>query len=315
MILQKLRETEKEIQVKRFVDHIGEIETGIVQRVEGNTVLWEIGRAIALMPEEERIMSEFYRTGSRHKVLLKEISQTPKGKTIIVSRASSEFLKALFELEIPELQSGTVEIKGVAREAGMRSKVAVVSNVDGIDPIGSCVGQRGMRIMAIMGELKVGSSEEKVDIILWDDDPEQFVVNALSPAQVVSTKITDKERKIIEVIVPDEQLSLAIGRDGQNVRLAAKLTGWNIDIQGETIKVGTDQRKENEEKADKNKKKENKKETIDWISELKLNSRLAGIIEKSGINSLDDLKEKIENGEKIAGVGPKSVEEIQKALK
>jgi len=205
--------------------------------MEGDSVIWEVNRSPVLMPFEERIPTEFYRSGSRHRVLLKCIKETSRGKQVIVSRADSDFLKGLFELEIPELSSEAIEVKAIAREPGKRSKVAVTSNVEGIDPIGACVGQKGVRIMAVMEELKIGNDEEKIDIILWDEDEDQFVVNALSPAQVIRTSVTNKKEKHITVIVPDEQLSLAIGRDGQNVRLAAKLTGWNIDIQGETKKI------------------------------------------------------------------------------
>lgn len=265
VILQKLREVEKDSQVKRLKDRIGDIETGIVQRMEGDSVIWEVSKAIAVMPQNERIPNEFYRSGSKHRIFLKEIKETPRGKMVIVSRADAKFLEALFKLEIPEITSETIEIKGIAREVGQRSKVAVHSNVDGIDPIGSCVGQKGMRINSIMNELKVGNIEEKIDIILWDADESQFVINSLSPAQVIKTQIISKPNKIIRVIVPDEQLSLAIGRDGQNVRLAAKLTGWNIDIQGETVKVESETAKLNDiaviEEKEKPKKKVAKKTT------------------------------------------------------
>lgn len=329
VILQKLRESEKEAQIKRFVDRIGEIETGIVQRMDGDSVIWEIGRTTAIMPNDERIQNEFYRRGTKHKILLKEIRQTPRGKMIILSRADNKFLEALFNLEVPELLSETIEIKSVAREAGQRSKVAVKSNVEGVDPIGSCVGQRGVRIMAIMNELKMGVNEEKIDIILWDESEEQFVINALSPAQVVSSEITDLERKIIRIIVPDEQLSLAIGKDGQNVRLAAKLTGWNIDIQGETIEVDSeivtvdanpdtdtetieDEKEVVETKVEK-KTKADKKETGS-IENLELSTRVQKAILVAGVKTVDDLKEKIEAGEKIKGVGPKAVEEVKAKL-
>lgn len=237
VILQKIRESEKESIMAEFKDKMGEIDYAVVQRMAGDDVIFEIRRAIALMPAEERIPVEFYRSGNRMKVLLKEIRVTQRGKQLIVSRADGDFLRGLFALEVPEIVSGSVEIRSVAREAGSRSKVAVKSNVQGIDPIGSCVGQKGVRINAIMNELKFGAHEEKIDIILFDDSEDTFVANALSPAQVIETKIINADNKEIQVIVPDEQLSLAIGKDGQNVRLAAKLTGWNIDIQGVTVKI------------------------------------------------------------------------------
>lgn len=241
VILQKIRESEKNAVMAEFTGHIGEIEYAVVQRMDGDNVIFEIRRATAIMPQEDRIPSEFYKSGSRLKVLLKDIRETSRGKQLIVSRADSMFLEALFKLEVPEIVSGSVEIKSIAREAGSRSKVAVSSNVEGVDPIGSCVGQKGVRINAIMNELKFGNHEEKIDIIAYAEDISEFIANALSPAQVIRVTIKDDKKKDALVIVPDEQLSLAIGRDGQNVRLAAKLTSWNIDIQGETVKVKDNQ--------------------------------------------------------------------------
>jgi N utilization substance protein A len=237
VILQKIRESEKEAIMKEFNGRMGEIEYGIVQRMDGDNVIFEIRRAIAIMPQEDRIPVEFYRSGNKMKILLKEVRVTPKGKQLIVSRADAGFLKGLFGLEVPEIESETVLIKSVAREAGSRSKVAVQSKTDGIDPIGACVGQKGARINAIMNELRFGNIEEKIDIILWDDEPSVFVANALSPAKVVSVEVLDATNRHARVTVPDDQFSLAIGKEGQNVRLAAKLTGWNIDIEGETIKM------------------------------------------------------------------------------
>lgn len=241
VILQKIRESEKNAVMAEFTGHIGEIEYAVVQRMDGDNVIFEIRRATAIMPQEDRIPSEFYKSGSRLKVLLKDIRETSRGKQLIVSRADPMFLEALFKLEVPEIVSGSVEIKSIAREAGSRSKVAVSSNVEGVDPIGSCVGQKGVRINAIMNELKFGNHEEKIDIIAHAEDTSEFIANSLSPAQVIRVTIKDDKKKDALVIVPDEQLSLAIGRDGQNVRLAAKLTAWNIDIQGETVKVKDNQ--------------------------------------------------------------------------
>lgn len=229
VIMQKIREAEKEAVMKEFKDKIGEIETGIIQRMEGDTVLVEIHKAIALMSDEDRLPGEFYRSGDRLKFLLKKIQKNVKGKQLIVSRSDPEFLKQLFMLEVPEMKSNSIEIKAIAREAGSRSKVAVVSNQEGVDPIGACVGQKGMRIDNVTQELK----GEKIDIILWNEETETFIGNALSPADVNSIAL-DKKEKIAQVVVPDDQLSLAIGKDGQNVRLAARLTGWKIDILGET---------------------------------------------------------------------------------
>jgi N utilization substance protein A len=189
--------------------------------MQKGSAIMEIGKAVAYMPQEEQIANEFYRVGERYKVLLKSIEDSE----ILVSRADPQFLIELFKIEVPEIESGVVEIKAVAREAGSRSKIAVVSHQDGIDPIGSCVGQRGIRIANIMNEL----GEEKIDIIEWDEDLDRFVANALSPAKVDSVEISDDTATVIS---PSDQLSLAIGRDGQNVRLAWKLTGIKIDIVG-----------------------------------------------------------------------------------
>lgn len=233
IILQKIREAERETQLREFTDKIGTVEYAVVQRMDGDSVIWEVGRAIALMPNEDRIPGEFYKSGTRHKVLLKEITELARGRSLIVSRADAGFLQALFLLEVPELTSGSVEIKSIAREAGSRSKVAVTSHVDGIDPIGSFVGQRGIRINAVTNELRFDNREEKIDVILWDEKIESFLANSLSPATVKKVEIVDDVEKIAKLIVPNDQLSLAIGRDGQNVRLAAKLTGWKLDIEGE----------------------------------------------------------------------------------
>ena len=221
VLLQKIRESEKDAVISEFSDKVGEVYTALMQRMQRGVAVMEIGKATAYMPPEEQISNEFYRVGERYKVLLKSIEDSQ----ILVSRADPNFLIELFKLEVPEIESGVVEIKAVAREAGSRSKIAVVSHQDGIDPIGSCVGQRGIRIANIMNEL----GEEKIDIIEWDDDIETFVANALSPAKVDSVKIKDGTATVVS---PSDQLSLAIGRDGQNVRLAWKLTGIKIDIEG-----------------------------------------------------------------------------------
>jgi N utilization substance protein A len=225
VILQKIRESEKEAVLSEFSGKIGEVFTAQMQRMQRGSAVFEIGKAVAIMPQEDQIPSEFYRIGERYKVLLKGIEDSIRGKELIVSRAAPEFLIELFRMEVPEIESGVVEVKAVAREAGSRSKMAVVSHQDGVDPIGSCVGQRGIRIANVMGEL----GEEKIDIIEWAEDIEGFIANALSPAKVESVKV---DGDTATVKVAEDQLSLAIGRDGQNVRLAWKITGKKIDIAG-----------------------------------------------------------------------------------
>ena len=225
VIIQKLRETEREALFAEYKGREGEIVVGTVQRREGSLVLIDLGRITALLPPEEQIRSENYMPGSHFKVYIVAVTTTTKGPEVIVSRSHPEIVKKLFALEIPEVASGVVQIKAISREAGSRTKIAVWTDQENIDPIGSCIGQRGARIQTIISELK----GEKVDIIKYSDDPAEFITNALSPAKITQMKI-DEEHKIATAKVAENQLSLAIGKAGQNVRLAAKLTGWKIDI-------------------------------------------------------------------------------------
>lgn len=225
VILQRLHEAEHSAIVEEYAGKEGEIVTGMVRRIEARQVYIELGRTEALMPAAEQPANERYRVGQRLKVYLVEVSQTPRGPVLIVSRSHPNLLRRLFELEVPEIYNGTVEIKSIAREAGFRSKVAVAARQDGIDPVGCCVGLRGIRIQNIVNEL----GGEKIDVIGWSPDPAVFISNALSPAQVVGVRLNEKEKAAV-AIIPDKQLSLAIGKEGQNVRLAVKLTGWRIDI-------------------------------------------------------------------------------------
>lgn len=225
VIIQRLREAEREMVFNDFKDKEHEVVGGIIQRREGRMVLVDLGKSVGVLPPEEQIIGERYNTGDRIKVYVKEVTSRTKGPEIVLSRTSDEILKKVFYLEIPEISNGLIEIKGVAREAGSRSKVAVWTDSDNVDPIGSCVGQRGSRIQTIIQEL----GGEKVDIIAYDDDPIKYISNALSPAKIINININDAEKKAT-VVVSSEQLSLAIGKSGQNARLAARLTGWKIDI-------------------------------------------------------------------------------------
>jgi N utilization substance protein A len=225
VMIQKIREAEKEAVFEEFKDKEGEVVNGTVQRVEGRNVLVDVGKAVGILYPAEQINGERYQVGQRLKVYISKVSQETKEANLILSRTSEEIVKKLFELEVPEIYAGTVEIKNVAREAGSRSKVAVSSNEEGIDPVGSCVGQRGARIQTIINEL----GGEKIDIIEWNADMKKFIQHALSPAKV-SSILLDEDRKTATAFVNDDQLSLAIGRQGQNVRLATKLTGWKIDV-------------------------------------------------------------------------------------
>lgn len=250
VILQKIREAEKNTILEEYKSKEGNIVSGIIQRIEGKNIFVDIGKALGFFPKEEQVPGEFYRPGQRLKFYILKVEETPKGPLVILSRAYPKLISKLFELEVPEISQGIVVIKSIAREPGFRSKIAVESKEEGIDPIGSVVGQRGVRVMAVINEL----GGEKIDIIEYSDDLEKFIANALSPAKVLEVKIMPKNKALC--IVPDDQLSLAIGKDGQNVRLAAKLTGWKIDVKTQNgEKVEIEDIKETEE--EKEGKKEN----------------------------------------------------------
>lgn len=229
VVLQRLREAEREVVFGQYADRESEIITGVVSRVEPRGVILDVGRAEAILSATDQSATESYRIGQHVKAFVMEVRRTTKGPLIYLSRTHKNFLRRLFELEVPEIHSGAVEIKAIAREAGNRSKVAVSSRQDGLDPVGATVGQRGGRVQSVVAEL----AGEKIDVIPWSDDPAVFVANALSPAQVVGVSI-DEQNRIATVTVPERMLSLAIGREGQNARLAAKLTGWRIDIRSDT---------------------------------------------------------------------------------
>ncbi|HEX9722478.1 MAG TPA: transcription termination factor NusA [Candidatus Paceibacterota bacterium] len=235
VILQKIREAERESILDEFESKEGELVSGVVQRVEGRMVFVDLGKTLGLLLQEEQVPGEFYRIGQRLKFYVLKVEDSPKGPSVFLSRAYPKFISKLFELEVPETAAGTVEIKGITREPGSRTKIAVTSSADGVDPVGSMVGQRGTRVSAVINEL----GGEKIDIIEWAQDPEVYIANALSPAKVLQVEIEEKNKA--QAIVAEDQLSLAIGRDGQNVRLAAKLTGWKIDVrtpEGNVQKTG-----------------------------------------------------------------------------
>ena len=229
VVMQRLREAEREIVFEEYTDKVGEVFSVTVQRVEPRQVVVDIGRGEAVMPVSEQMPMERYRQGQKFKAILSSVERTPKGTELIVSRADKDLLKRLFEMEVPEIYSGAVEIVAIAREAGSRSKVGVRARQDGVDPIGSCVGLRGVRIQNIVNELQ----GEKIDVLEWNKDVGRFIANSLNPAQVMRVELDPTTQAAIAV-VPDRQLSLAIGKEGQNARLAAKLTGWNVDIKSAT---------------------------------------------------------------------------------
>src|ERR671930_150593 len=230
VILQRIREAERAMMYDEYVDRVGEVVTGIVQQAgDRNNVLVDLGKVEALLPRSEQVDGERYEQGSRIKAVITEVRSGTKGPQVILSRRDPELIKTLFELEVPEIADGLVTIRGVAREPGYRSKIAVESHVQGVDPVGACVGPRGSRVRMVVSELR----GEKIDIIPWNNEPARFVAKALSPARVREVFVDDETREAT-VIVPDDQLALAIGKEGQNARLAAKLTGWKVDIKSET---------------------------------------------------------------------------------
>jgi len=244
VIIQKIREAERESIFQEYKSKEGEILSGIVQRIEGRNVFLDIGKTSGILPKEEQVPGEFYRPGQRLKVFVLKIEETPKGPVVFLSRAYPKLVTKLFELEVPEAAAGSVVIKSIAREAGSRSKIAVASTIKEIDPIGAMIGQRGTRVMAVINEL----GGEKIDIIEYSEEPEKYIANSLSPAKVLEVKIMPKNKAM--AITPEDQLSLAIGKEGQNVRLAAKLTGWKIDVRA----PGAEKEEEVEEEKPETKK-------------------------------------------------------------
>ena len=232
MIFQKVREAEREIIFAEYNQRVGEVMNGIVKRFEQGDIIVEVGRVEAILPRKEQSRAESYTQGDRLRAVIKNVGKSAKGPQIVLSRTDPALLIKLFEQEVPEIYDGTVMIRGAVREAGDRAKVAVYSRERDVDPVGACVGMKGTRVQAIIRELR----GEKIDIVEWSDDAVTFVTNALSPAKVQRVTIVNDQEKVMEVVVEDKQLSLAIGKKGQNVRLAAKLTGWRIDIKSEEEK-------------------------------------------------------------------------------
>ncbi len=237
VIIQRLREIERDVIFNEFKDKEGHVISGVIQRAEGRLVYVDLGRTNGLLPPIEQVFNEYYRIGQRLKFYIIRVETTNRGPVILLSRSHPGLVLKLFEFEVPEIESGSVEIKTIAREAGSRSKIAVVSNETSIDPIGSLVGQKRVRVQTVINEL----GGEKIDIIEWHENPEKYIANALSPAKILNVKILDEQRLHALVEVADDQFSLAIGKKGQNVRLAAKLTGWKIDVRAPQAKLSADE--------------------------------------------------------------------------
>jgi len=233
VIIQRIKDAERENVYEEFKKREGELITGVVKRVAHGNIIVSLGKAEAIVPHREQNPRESFKPGDRIQAYLLEVEKTPKGPQIILSRASAELVRLLFDLEVPEIYDGTVVIKSIAREAGSRTKIAVASNDPNVDPVGACVGMKGARVRAVVEEL----NGEKIDIVRWSDDPVEMCANALNPADIVQINV-DEATRTISVVVPHDQLSLAIGKRGQNARLASKLMGWNIDIRGDTTPEG-----------------------------------------------------------------------------
>ena len=292
VLLQRVRESEKKAVIEEYQKKIGEILSGHVFRLEKGLVIIDLGRAQGIMPSSEQVRQEEYQMNQRLKVLIAEVREGGRGPEIIVSRSRPEFVEKLFALEVPELQNGVVKVERIAREPGARTKIAVSSSQENVDPVGSCVGQKGVRVQAVIAEL----GSEKIDIIHHSEDTEKFIANSLSPAKVIEVKL-DREKKQARVEVFEDQLSLAIGKGGQNVRLAAKLTGWKIDIKGG-----------DQPEADKG-----EKEVVKKIGGLSARTTNALDRARIGVEKLKEMS--ADELGAIKGIGPKAVKEIKELLK
>ncbi len=290
VVLQKVKETERNLTYEEYKEKEGDVISGVIQRVEGRKILVDIGKILGVLTREEQIPGEYYKTGQRYKMYVLKVEKSSKGPTVYLSRSFPKLVSKLFELEVPEISTGVVEIKAIAREAGSRSKVAVHSEEEGVDPVGTAVGQRGTRVGAVISEL----GGEKIDIIEWNEDEKNFIANALSPANVHQVEITEEKKAI--ATVSDDELSLAIGKDGQNVRLAANLTGWKIDVKS-LGKSDEDEEKETEsdESDEEEKNEQEKRETESDKEELNQEE------EKKDEEKKDEETEEGEDKEDIKG--------------
>jgi len=324
VVLQRLREAEREFIFGEYIDREGDIVSGVVQRIEPRQVVIDLGKAEGVLPAGEQVRNERYRVGQRLKLYLLEVNRTNRGPRLIMSRSHPNLERRLFELEVPEIYNGNVELKAVAREAGYRSKVAVAAKQEGLDPVGSCVGLRGVRIQNVVNEL----NGERIDVIQWDAAPNVFIANALSPAQVVSVDVNEEENTAV-VVVPDSQLSLAIGKEGQNARLAARLTGWRIDIKSASAAEAERAKVEKERPAVPALAEEAIEEKVEKplaltisreqyeiaLEQLGLSARTFNLLLGSGITNVGKLLEK--NDKDLLGLrgfGQKSLIEVKERL-
>lgn len=323
VVLQRIREAERDALYEAFADKEGEILNGMVQSINSQAIILSLGKAEAILPRSEQVPNERYRPRQRLRVYVLSVTKTSRGPQIIVSRTHWAMLRRLLELEVPEIYNGTVEIKAIAREPGSRSKVAVAALQPGVDPVGACVGMRGVRIQSIVNEL----GGEKIDIVEWRPDPKEFIAKALSPARPVSVELVeDKEMgKTAIVVVPEKQLSLAIGREGQNARLAAKLSGWRIDIMSpaeaaeRVARLAAEETARLAEALAKGELEPGEITEESPIQVLGLSTRFQNALEQVGVIQVGGLLERLEGGEEeilaIPGLGPKSLEEIKERLR
>lgn len=321
VVIQRLREAERETIFEEFKDKVGSILSGVVQRIEGQNVFIDLGNAIGILFPTGRVPGERYSLGQRLKFLLESVDNTPKGAQIVLTRSSSEFIKNLFALEIPEIDLGSVEIKSVARDPGVRSKVAVSANQEGVDPIGSCVGQKGTRVQAIINEI----GTEKIDIVLWDVNPVVFIKNALAPAKIAKV-VPNKDNKQATIYVEADQQSLAIGKNGQNVKLASRLVNWKLDIIEASKEVleklaAEEEKNDTSKKTAKSKKSSSKKSKVAKSSEVAskdfgLSDKIMAKLKEAGFDTPEKIAAlSIEDLTKINGIGPATAAKIHQQLK
>lgn len=298
VIIQKIREAEKDVIYEDYHKKVGTITSGLVHRFEKGNIIVDLGKTEAVLPHSEQVSKERYKQGDRIRAYILEVNKTPHGPKILLSRRSAEFVRKLFELEVPEIMEGIVEIRSIAREGGERTKIAVYSKDEKVDPVGSCVGMRGSRVKDIVRELH----GERIDIVRWNENIETYLKNALSPAEVKKVKI-DKENNRIEATVKDDQLSIGIGKHGQNVRLASKLVGWEVDIRGE---------KEVKEKAKKEKISVEKKEKEISILKIKgIGKKIEKVLREAGFDTIEKIaSSNVNELTKLEGIGKKGAERI-----
>lgn len=302
VIIQKIREAERDIIFEEYQKRVGSVTSGSVHRFEKGDIILDLGKTEAILPKPQQCPGERYKQGDRIRAYILEVTKTTHGPQIILSRSDANFVRKLFEIEVPEITEGIVEVRAISREPGERTKIAVLSKDDKVDPVGACVGMRGSRVKDIVRELQ----GERVDIIRWSDDLKEYVKAALSPSEPIDVKV-DKEKKRVEAIVPDDQLSIGIGKHGQNVRLASKLVGWEIDIRGKEEKV-----KEAKEKLEaKVEKKEIKLTELDGVG-----AKTEKALVKAGYDTVEKIRNlTIDDLTKLDGIGKKTAEKILKSAK